>query len=348
MKRVHGGDWAAFQEKQGKLPLDFSANISPLGVPPGVQAAIRHAAAEADRYPDPRCRTLCAALAAREGVPEDGVLCGAGAADLIWRAVFAARPKSALVTAPCFGEYEAALEAVGMEPRRFPLRGDFLLTEEILSWIRPGLDLLILCSPNNPTGRTIAPSLLDAIVRRCGQTGTRLLLDECFVDFLEEPGRHSMKCLLGSEPSLLILRAFTKLWGMAGVRLGYALSTDAAFLDAMHRAGPPWSVSQLAQAAGLVALEERDYVDRVRALVRTERPRLEAGLQALGLRVIPGEANFLLFQSDRPLAEALKERGILIRGCADFHGLDESWYRCAVRTREENNCLLRALGEVLT
>ena len=262
--------------------------------------------------------------------------------------MLALRPKRALVTAPCFGEYEAALEAVGTEPLRFPLGEDFVLTEEILSWIAPGLDLLILCNPNNPTGRTAEPSLLRAVVRRCGQTGTRLLLDECFVDFLEEPERHSMKPLLGSEPCLLILRAFTKLWGMAGLRLGYALGADAAFLEAMRRAGPPWGVSQPAQAAGLAALEERDYVERVRALVRAERPRLEVGLRALGLRVVPGEANFLLFQSDRPLAEPLREQGILIRGCGDFHGLDDSWYRCAVRTPEENERLLSALREVLT
>lgn len=348
MKRMHGGDWAAFQEEQGFLPLDFSANISPLGVPPGVQEAIRHAAATVDRYPDPAYRALHRALGAYEGVPEDRVLCGGGAADLIWRACLAAKPKHALVTAPCFGEYEAALEACGCEPLRFPLGDDFVLTERILSWIGPDLDMLILCNPNNPTGRTADPSLLRTVVRRCGETGTRLLLDECFVDFLDEPEKHTMKPLLESTHSLLILRAFTKLWGMAGVRLGYALSADAAFLDAMRRSGPPWSVSLPAQAAGLAALQERDYVDRVRALVRTERPRLAAALQALGLRVIPGEANFLLFQCYRPLALPLRKRGILIRVCGDFYGLDESWYRCAVRTREENELLIAALKEVLT
>ena len=103
-----------------------------------------------------------------------------------------------------------------------------------------------------------------------------------------------------------------------------------------------------APARGLAALEEPDYAERVRALVRSERPRLFAALQALGLRVIPGEANFLLFQSRQPLDKGLRERGILIRSCADFHGLDESWYRCAVRTEEENGRLIAALREVLT
>jgi threonine-phosphate decarboxylase len=348
MKRIHGGDWAAFQEEQGILPLDFSANISPLGVPPAVQAAIRQAAATADRYPDPTVRALHRALSKHEGVPADWVLCGSGAADLIWRACLAAKPKRALVTAPSFGEYEAALEASGCEPIRFPLEDDFVLTDRILSWIGPDLNMLILCNPNNPTGRTADPSLLCAIAKRCGETGTRLLLDECFVDFLDEPEKHTMKPLLESTLSLLILKAFTKLWGMAGVRLGYALCADAAFLDAIRFSGPPWSVSTLSQAAGLAALQERTYVDRVRALVRTERPRLAAALQALGLRVIPGEANFLLFQCKKPLVAPLREHGILIRGCADFHGLDESWYRCSVRTREENERLIAVLKEVLT
>ena len=348
MVRTHGGDHAAFMEEYGTAPLDFSANVSPLGVPEGVKAAVRRAAAEADRYPDPACRALCRAIALREDLPRGWLLCGNGASELLWRAVYAVRPRRALVTAPCFGEYEAALAAVGCELSRCPLDGDFNVTEAFLDEIVPGLELAILCNPNNPTGRTIAPPLLREIVRRCGENGTRLLLDECFVDFLDEPERHTAKALLHSAPSLLILRAFTKLYGMAGLRLGYALCADTPFLGAMQSAGPPWSVSLPAQEAGLAALNENDYAERVRALIRSERPRLLSQLQSLGLRVIPGEANFLLFQSERPLLEPLKQRGILIRGCADFRGLDESWYRSAVRTGEDNDRLIAALKEILT
>ena len=187
MERTHGGDWAAYREACGSAPLDFSASVSPLGVPDGVQAAIRRAAAESDRYPDPACRSLRRAVAAHEGVPEAWVLCGSGAADLIWRAVLAAKPGRALVTAPCFGEYEAALDAFGCELLRFPLREPFTLTETLLRRIDRGLDLLFLCNPSNPTGRTIEPGLLRRIVRRCGECGTRLILDECFAGFLDEP-----------------------------------------------------------------------------------------------------------------------------------------------------------------
>ena len=121
MKRTHGGDWASFIDRYGTDPLDFSANISPLGLPESVRAAIAAALTEADRYPDRDCRALRAALAAHESIPELWLLCGNGAADLIWRAVLAAKPKHALLTVPCFSEYEAALEAGGCEIRYWPL-----------------------------------------------------------------------------------------------------------------------------------------------------------------------------------------------------------------------------------
>ena len=134
---------------------------------------------------------------------------------------------------------------------------------------------------------------------------------------------------------------------MAGVRLGYGLCADAALLERMRRAGQPWAVSSLAQAAGLAALTQRDYVRQVRALIETERPYLLAGLRALGLRVIEGRANYLLFRADETLGERLEARGALIRRCGNYPGLDDTWYRTAVRTRRENDALLAALREVL-
>ncbi len=346
MIRTHGGDCAAYEREYGRAPLDFSSNVSPLGVPEGVRAAICRAATDCDRYPDPRCTALCAAIAAREGVLPDWVLCGNGAAELIWRIVNAARPKRALVTAPCFGEYEAALEACGCAVERYPLDEAFRLNEGVLDALG-GVDLAFVCQPNNPSGVSVDPALLRRILARCEETGTRVVVDECFTGFLDEPERYTVTGELGAHPKLLILNAFTKLWGMAGVRLGYALCADTAFLDALRCAGPPWSVSSLAQEAGLAALRDEDYVRRVRALVARERPRLYEALCALGLRVVAGEANFLLFQSKTPLDAPLRARGILIRSCGDFAGLDETWYRAAVRTREENERLIEALKEVL-
>lgn len=346
-ERTHGGDHAAYEREYGCAPLDFSANVSPLGVPEGVRAAICRAAADCDRYPDPRCAALCDAIARHEGVPGEWVLCGNGAAELIWRVVNAARAKRALVAAPCFGEYEAALEGCGCAVERYPLDDAFRLDEGVLDAVPDG-GLVFLSQPDNPSGVPVAPALLRRMLARCRETGARLVADECFLGFLDEPERYTLKGELGAHPELLILGAFTKLYGMAGVRLGYALCADAAFLDAVRRAGPPWSVSSLAQEAGLAALRDEEYVRRVRALVARERPRLYEALCALGLRVVAGEANFLLFRCALPLDKPLRARGILLRSCGDFAGLDETWYRAAVRTREENERLIAALKEILT
>lgn len=349
MRSIHGGDWAGFEERYHRTPLDFSVNVSPLGVPEGVRRAIAEAAVAADRYPDPLCGRLRDRIAEKEGVAAEQILCGNGAAELIFRAVLAKKPRRALLLAPTFAEYEAALQTAGCEITYYPLReeNDFALDQNILGDIRPGIEMVFLCQPNNPTGITTPRSLLLQILAQSRSVGALLVLDECFCDFLDEPTAHSLTGELRHPGELLILKSFTKMYAVAAVRLGYCLSADTALLESMALAGPPWSVSSLAQAAGLAALEEGDYVQKVRTLIQTERPWLATQLQGLGLRVVPGEANYLLFRCTIPLAEPLAQRGILLRGCGNYRGLDDSWYRAAVRTHEENQQLIQAMGEVL-
>lgn len=344
----HGGDWAGFLETYGAPPLDFSANISPLGVPEAVGLAAEAAMAEAGRYPDPLCRALREKLASCHGVPAEWILCGNGAADLIYRLAAARRPRRALVTAPAFSEYENALTLWDCRVSRFPLSEEtgFAVTEDILSFLTPGLDLLFLCEPNNPTGRTTDRRLLERILDRCAACGTLLAVDECFGDFLDAPASHTLLNALAHFENLVILRAFTKSYALAGLRLGYALSQNAPLLAAMARGGPPWAVSGPAQAAGMAALEES--LEPLRQLIRRERPRLSAGLTALGCRVCPGEANYLLFFCPTAaLPQKLAERGVLIRDCSNYHGLGPGWYRTAVRLEHENTTFLKILEEVL-
>ena len=339
---THGGD------DTGTL-ADFSANVSPLGVPDGVRAALSEAISCADRYPDPFCRRLCEAIAATDNAPPEFVLCGNGASDLIFRAALAGRPKRGIVLAPTFSEYEAALTLAGCDVVRYPLRAErgFRLDDDFLGVLTPETDAVFLCQPNNPTGATVPKTRLLRVLERCRDIDCRLILDECFLGFLDRPENFTLSESLRGFPNLLILRAFTKLYGMAGARLGYVLCADAAFLERMRRCGPPWSVSGLAQAGGVAALRESGYVNAVRRLVSRERLKLYAELCAAGLRVVPGEANFLLFQSPVALDAPLRERGICIRNCGDFPGLDAAWYRVAVRTEAENRRLIAALREVL-
>ena len=348
---THGGDWAGFAARYGaETPLlDCSANVSPLGLPAGVAAALSGCVTRCSRYPDPLCRALSGAIGEAEGVPAGWVLCGNGAADLIWRAALALKPAWALVTAPTFAEYQAALEAAGCRVEAFRLeeKKDFVLDESFLDALEPGVGMVFLCEPNNPTGRTSPRPLLERILARCRAIGAVMVVDECFGDFLEDPAAHTLKGCLGAYPNLVILKAFTKIYGMAGVRLGYLLGSDEDLLDRLRRAGQPWAVSTPAQEAGLAALKETEYVRQVRALIAQERPVLAAGLRALGCRVVEGEANYLLFRCEMPLIEPLRQRGILLRSCGNYEGLDDAWYRTAVRTGPENARLLGALKEVL-
>lgn len=347
----HGGDVWAHPDA-----LDFSANLSPLGMPHEVSEALRDAVESGafEAYPDPHCRELVAGIAAALEIPASWVLPTAGATDLMSRVCLALRPRRALVAAPCYSGYEQALEQAGAQAARHELREEegFALTDRFLDDVTGGgsgkaPDLVILASPNNPTGLTIAPALVERIVEAAEAVGARVLLDECFLDFTEAP---SAVRLCAEHPNLIVMRAFTKTYAMAGLRLGYGVCSDAGLLGRLQAAGQPWAVSTPAQVAGLAALRARadGYVERSRAHVAEERVWLAGQLQAppLAFRVIPGEANYLLFDAGHAVAglyERLLQRGILIRRCENYEGLRSAWHRVAVRAHAENERLVEAL-----
>lgn len=337
----HGGDVYG-----GGITLDFSANTNPLGTPPGVLEAVRRGLPQLHRYPDPYCRQLVQAITAHEQVPASYVLCGNGAADLIYAYCAALRPRTSVELAPTFAEYGLGLAQVGCRVTPYFLHQaeNFDLDEGFLSFLEEKKsEVVFLCNPNNPTGRLIPLPLLEQILQYCAAQGARLFLDECFLDLTEDGV--SAKSLLAAHPELLILKAFTKSYGMAGIRLGYCLCADNALLRRMAATSPPWNVSSLAQSAGVAALAEQDFLQRTLALVRKERRWLTDNLMALGFWVCPSQANYLLFRGPRGLREGLLRRCIAIRGCGNYNGLDDGWYRIAVRPHGENEALITAIRQ---
>lgn len=343
-KHIHGGDVYRCHPK-----VDFSANINPLGVPEGVLAAVRGCGRELACYPDVECAALRRALAEKMGVPEDALIFGNGAAELIFAAVRAQSPKKALLVSPGFAEYEQALAAAGCEIVFYELKKEngFQVLEDWLDCLTKDIEIAFLCSPNNPTGAALPADFLERAAKRCGETGTRLVLDECFNGFLDEPEACSMKGRLSAYPNLFILNAFTKLYAMPGLRLGYGLCADRAFLEKMEQNLQPWNVSVPAQRAGEAALLEDAYVKEAGALVRTERLYLTEALRLAGLTVYEPAANFLFFEGPPGLAGRLLKKGYLIRDCANYRGLRPGYYRIAVRLPEENRLFAAALCEVL-
>lgn len=338
----HGGN--IYQEGAW---TDFSANINPLGPPEGVRRAACESLSRIECYPDVECRRLRKALAQKEGVLGQQLIFGNGAAELIFALAMGLKPKKALLTIPGFAEYEQALSAMGCDCVYYNRRDGFLVGEDFLDQIGDGLDLVILCNPNNPTGDLLEKAFLKRVLDQCRRHGTVLAVDECFLGFLEKPEDYSLKEYVNAYPNLFLLNAFTKLYAMPGLRLGYGMCSDGKLLSAMESALQPWNVSVPAQAAGEAALREDAYVERTRRLIRGERTYLERELAALGLEVYPGTANFLFFEGPAHLEEDLKRLGFLIRDCSNYRGLKEGYYRVAVRTREENDRLLAALGTCL-
>ena len=339
----HGGD-----RYSRPIRLDFSVNTNPYGPLPEVVEAALGSRGELDHYPDPYCRELVRAIARKEQLPEEYILCGNGAADLIDLYVRALTPKTALEAAPTFSEYRRSLTAAGCEVREVVLTREsgFVWEESVLNRLdKEQPDLLVLCNPNNPTGRLISPSLLDRILARCDERGIAVLVDECFIDLADR--RESRTTDLARYPRLMILNAFTKSHSLAGLRLGYCMTTNSRLLARMSRLSQPWNVSVPAQRAGVVAAGRSDFLIESRTKIYKQRAALRAGLEELGLEVLPSEVNFLLFRGPMGLDAGLEQRGILIRNCSNYHGLSDGWYRITVRREEENSALLNTLSAIL-
>ena len=344
-KNPHGGE---VYETPGLL--DFSANINPLGTPPAVKKAVEAALPLLSQYPDPYCRELVAAISDYENIPKEQILCGNGAAELIFSLCQALRPEKALLLAPSFSEYESALRSVGcrVERWRLPEEQGFALTEDFLEALdKFDGSLLMLCNPNNPTGQVIERGMMERILSACRRKGIFLFVDECFLDLTAGGEALTLKGALSVRENLLLLKAFTKSYGMAGLRLGYCLSGNSQLLGRMGRSVQAWNVSLPAQLAGAAAFKEQAFLNRARAIIHAQRPILAAEMERLGLTVIPSRVNFLLFYSERELRGPLLERGIQIRSCANYPGLTEGWYRAAVKLPEENQRLLTAMEEIL-
>ena len=344
MERIaHGGD--VYGDNAGLL--DFSVCLNPAGAPQAVLEAAQEGVLR-QGYPDPQSRALVRAVAQRDGVEENMVLWGNGCADLIDRFSLSLRPRKAFLLAPTFGEYRRALEGMGCQIEEYLLSQEngFLPDEALLEAIVPGVDLVFLCDPNNPTGRLMEEELLDRVLARCRQVGAILAVDQCFLELTAARPDRLTDQLAGGN--LILFRALTKSYALAGLRLGYCLCGDRALLEKMAHILQPWPVSIPAQMAGECALQSfpRWPFDQFSSIAG-EREKLKAALEALGLWVCPSESCFLLFRGPENLGARLRETGILVRDCSNYSGLGPGWYRVGLRVPEENGRLIAALQTLL-
>lgn len=355
----HGGNLTRAAAEFGLSPrdfLDFSANINPLGLSRRVREAVEDNLWQISHYPDPDCRRLKRALADHLGVDERCLLVGNGAAELIYLLARVVARGRALIPAPTFSEYALAVRAAGGEVAYVftrPSAGFALPWRDIYRRLGEG-DALFLCNPNNPTGTLIPRRELDVLLDMATARRVVVIVDEAFMDFVDDPGEYTLFPLAGRQPNLILVYSLTKILAIPGLRLG-ALVAPPELVDRLDRLRDPWSVNALAQVAGVAGLQDREYLRQTRAVVSREREFLYRGLSALpGLHPFPGAANFLLVDigatgyTAAEMVQKMGSKGILLRNCANFPGLGQRYIRLAVRSREENRRLLESLGEIVS
>lgn len=342
---IHGGDIYSYPGV-----LDFSANCNPYGTPAGVKKAAAEAMEEICCYPDVYCRELRKALAAEEHTDSSHIICGNGAADLIFGIVLAKRPRRALLPAPTFAEYEQALLAAGCEIEHFYMKEEqgFVPDEALFAQITQETDLVFFCNPNNPTGVLKDTGYIRQLADRCRKCGALLVLDECFIDFVDDPERATFRPDLENYDNVFLLKAFTKKYAMAGLRLGYGLCVDEHLLEKMRAVMQPWNVSLPAQRAGVAALAEEAYAAETMRKIREEKAFLKEALAETGWKLYASEANYIFFRAMDGLREECLRKGVSIRDCSNYEGLCGGYYRIAVRTRAENEKLLAVFKQIIS
>ena len=347
---THGGNIYQLENTEEKI-LDFSANINPLGVPKSVIDAAADSLKGCFNYPDPMCRKLIDKISKYENIDSEFIVCGNGAADLIYRIVMALKPKKGLVSAPTFSEYEDALKIMNCQVVYNYLNENenFNLTDKILEIMdKEKPNIMFICNPNNPVGNLVDKKLLIEILNKALILNTTVIVDECFAEFTAKVEEITLKNDLSKYKNLIILKAFTKNFAMAGLRLGYIMLSNDKILDEIFRCGQPWSVSTPAQAAGIAALDEGVYLKNAVKIITYERKKLCTELKLAGMKVFEPSANYIFFRCNggAEFCEKMKNHNILIRNCGNYHGLSDDYLRIAVRTPKENQRFLEVMKEV--
>ena len=351
----HGGNIYLLAERLGIAEsdiIDFSASINPLGVPKSVQEAMRQNMQYLFNYPDPDTKRLRLKISENIGISPNSIICGNGSTELIYLIVRALRPARVLIPQPTFSEYERACRKnFGINVIRYELKreNDFGVDpEDLIRAMSGGIspssrcDMVFLCNPNNPTGTLVKREDMLRITAAAKNLKCALVVDEAFIDFC--PGA-SIIDEVANNPYLIVLRSLTKMYALSGLRVGYAVLAPL-FLDAVKEAKEPWTVNTLAQIAGMAALNDEAYKTETFTVIEREKKALEEGFRRLGVSYLSSSANYYLLQCKRAgeLTSFLTEKGILVRDCSNFQGLDSSYVRVAVKSGRDNMRLLEEIS----
>jgi len=346
----HGGNIHEASRKTGIPPeriLDFSASINPLGLPKPATAAILKGMRLLPHYPEPNAGSLTACIARHYDLAPESLLCGNGSTELIYLIPRVLRPKKVLITAPAFSEYERACTRSRKSEvtcQKLTREDNFAIDPD--SFIRSMRDcnMAFLCNPNNPTGRLLGKKAVLKIAGAARRRRCYLVVDEAFMDFCPD---ETVMQYVRRNPYLIVLRSLTKFYALAGLRIGFGIF-PLKVAQEMKKYKEPWTINSLADAAARAALQDSGYRAKSLATMQREKRFIEKSLRQAGISFVPSEANYYLIRISNASAviRTLTRKGILVRDCSNFAGLDEAYIRIAVRSRRENAILMKELSAI--
>ena len=378
----HGGNiYKVFREKNIKEILDYSSNINPYGIPESLKSRIIENLEILERYPDPDYVELREKLANLNNVNLSDIILGNGATEIIFLFMKVINPKKILIVSPTFGEYERAVKAVGtsrnsidlscsddnknienkeIEIEYFELKesDDFKLNiGNLKNQLEKKYDLLIICNPNNPTGKFLKLAQTEEILKECNKYDTKLFIDEAFIEFLADGMKESIINTEENKKNLFVTRAFTKFFAIPGLRLGYGMYFDKELEQKISEKKEPWSVNNIAELAGLTVLDDTEYIEKTLKWITKEKIYMYEKLNEIsGIKVYETEVNFITGKIDeklfseglnvKVLREKMLEQGILIRDASNFNFLDERFFRLAIKDRTSNDRVIEAMKEI--
>lgn len=351
---VHGGNIEEVARKyniNSEDIIDFSANINPLGINKKVKESMIDALDLVERYPDITYHNLKHTICDYEGINLSSIFLGNGAAEVIFNITRALNPKKVLLPAPTFSEYEEAVRSVDGEIKYYNLKEDneFQIDDSFISGIDEEVDLIFICNPNNPTGVLTEKEFIEKVLKRANKVNAKVVVDESFLDFVEDKNKYSSIELTKTYSNLIIVKSLTKFFAMPGIRIGYGISRSKEVLDRINKVSVPWAVNIVASEGICTGLKEIGYRRKSIEYVKEQSTILYKELNKLDfIKVFKPSVNFIMFKILRNinLKEELISNGILIRSCGNYEGLNESFYRVAVRTAKENERLISAMKTV--
>jgi threonine-phosphate decarboxylase len=342
----HGGIYSV---DPNLVKIDFSSSINPLGVSKYVLRSIKKDLGSlASSYPDPECRDLKENLSDYLHIHRECINIGNGATEIIHNFARLFARKKVIIPSPSFCEYELASRRMGACIFFVPLHNLNLDADQIIEKAR-GSDAIFLCNPNNPTGLLYKKSLKRIIERI--DNSTKILVDECFIEFVNESDRHTMIRNIGEFDNLIILRSLTKSFGLAGLRLGYSVS-NSKLAQKLAAGRISWNVNGIAQRAGSAALMDLEHLKKARTIVEEERDFMYVNIRKKTHLFVPtkSDANYFLIRiknNKYPSTEIrdslLTQSGVLVRDCSTFSRMGSNYIRVGIKNHVENLILLNAL-----